>query len=174
MSHFLVIFKQRDQWRSWKVKPGFCHPFFSRFGRIPALKTLVSVARGEELFSHYKVTTRLFFPCSLIYLLSHPNVVRHRLCASMVSRSMATGQPWRLALKVETFAFGYQDTIDEALNQTKKKICMLKINENCVSMNNKRVSKTITDFYLVDKIEIAQNVALEFFQFAIFCQLSVW
>ena len=64
----------------------------------------------------------------------------------------------------------YQDTIDEALNQTKKKICMLKINENCVSMNNKRVSKTITDFYLVDKIEIAQNVALEFFQFAIFCQ----
>ena len=40
---------------------------------------------------------------------------------------------------------------------------MLKINENCVSMNNKRVSKTITDFYLVDKIEIAQNVALEFF-----------
>ena len=72
---------------------GFLPPLFSRFGRIPALKTLVSVARGEELFSHYKVTTRLFFPCSLIYLLSHPNVVRHRLCASMVSRSMATGQP---------------------------------------------------------------------------------
>ena len=37
-------------------------------------------------------------------------------------------------------------------------------------MNNKRVSKTITDFYLVDKIEIAQNVALEFFQFANFSQ----
>ena len=47
---------------------------------------------------------------------------------------------------------------------------MLKINENCVSMNNKRVSKTITDFYLVDKIEIAQNVALEFFQLGNFCQ----
>ena len=34
---------------------------------------------------------------------------------------------------------------------------MLKINENCVSMNNKRVSKTITDFYLVDKIDVPHN-----------------
>ena len=31
-------------------------PHMYRFGRIPALKTIKAVKKGDELFSHYKVS----------------------------------------------------------------------------------------------------------------------
>jgi hypothetical protein len=41
-----------------KMKKNIKNFFFSfRFGRIPALKTIKPVKKGEELFSHYKVSS---------------------------------------------------------------------------------------------------------------------
>jgi hypothetical protein len=51
-------------------------PFRFRFGRIPALKTIKSVKKGEELFSHYKVswpsiTVFFYYPVGYLSTL-HP------------------------------------------------------------------------------------------------------
>ena len=38
-----------------------------RFGRVPALETLVDVHKGEELFSHYKVKSDRFYLLNSLY-----------------------------------------------------------------------------------------------------------